>query len=56
MCLEKIDVSLVARKCLTLNRSQVFGGKCHLRRMTKKGTAEVKTMMATSNLIAEASR
>jgi len=56
MCLEKKDVSLVARRCLTLNKSQVFGGRCHLRRMTKKGTAEVKMMMATSNLIVEASR
>jgi hypothetical protein len=50
MCLEKIDVSL------TLNRSQIIGGKCLLRRMTKKGTAEVKRMMVKSNLIVEASR
>ena len=56
MCLEKKDVSLVARRCLTLNRSKIFGGKCHLRRMKKKGTAEVKRMMARSNLIVEASR
>ena len=56
MCLVKIDVTLVVRGSLTLNRSQIFGGKFHLRRMTKKGTAEVKRMMAKSNLIVEASR
>jgi len=56
MCLEKIDVSLVARRYHPLDRSQIIGGRRHLRRMRMKGPAEVKRAMVKSNLIAVASQ